>query len=124
MTDYTLPVEEVVAEEAAMGTPQARLEAFADLFRRNPVAWRALWSKAREMAWRNRYVCADYLVHWLRFDSHLLPAGSHGPGVRMPNTYATILGRYLREDPALAPYVRVTKSMYDGLELPEIGGTR
>lgn len=118
-----LPLEAVVADEIARDTPQARLEAFADLFRRNPHAWRALWSKAREMAWRNHYVCSDYLMHWLRFDSHLLPEGSTH-GVRMPNTYATILGRYLREDEGLAPYVRVTKSMYDGLELPEIGGTR
>lgn len=102
-------------------TPQARLEGFAELMGRNPHAWRALWSKAREMAWRNEYVCTDYLMHWLRFDSHLLLEGRKG-GPKLPNTYATILGRYLREDPELRPYVRCNPSMYDGLELPEIGG--
>lgn len=122
LLDYALPVEAVMAEEAALDTPQARLEGFAEWARRNPEAWSALWAKAREMAWRHQYVSTNYLINWLRFDTYIRISGTDGRAFKAPNTYAAILGRYFKEDPSLAPYVRCNSSMYDGLELPEIGG--
>ena len=75
LMDYALPVEAVMAEEAALDTPQARLEGFAEWARRNPEAWEALWAKAREMAWRHQYVSTNYLINWLRFDTYIRISG-------------------------------------------------
>lgn len=100
--------------------PYAEAYKFTQWAKRNPDAMRALHGKARELARKKGYVSANYLLNWLRNDTLIRIDGLESHEFKTPNHFAPLLGRYLRQDPAIAPFIVCHQSKFDEVLLPKL----
>lgn len=117
--DYTLPLEAVVSKEVE--TPELMVDGFITWVRANPSAWKAVYRKALDLAYRRKYVSANYLVGWLRNDWDGKLVQIDDKNVSFPNEYSPILARYLaKASKDIEEVIEIKKSKFDGVELPPL----
>lgn len=103
-------------------TPQEWVSRFCVWACDNPEAIKAMYERAITFAMDRGYVSVNYLLEWLRYDSHIRIRSLEGyeNDFKAPNTFATIFARYLVQDIRIKPCIRLNLSEYDTCYFPQI----